>query len=192
MRLVNVLTRSSIKVVYGSSHLLPCRCKQYVSLAVSKVSNNLVKTVVLSLRARDCDRLTKVICWTGSGAGCLSTLLFLLRANCVFFDSRRARTLFTSLWILASLSILVIPFSYAGYVQEPAGTCFVSLQRRLASIPSFTVGVFDLTIFVSISYRVSLQCINRTWWERCTTFLTGTHTGSMSKALIRTGQVYFM
>ena len=146
--------------------------------------------VVLSLE--HCDLLIKLACWLGSCAGCLSTLLFLFRVNCVFFDSRPAKILFTSLWILVSLSLLCIPLSYTGSSQEPGGLCVVSLLRRIGSIPSFTVGVFDSTIFISISYRITTTFIHQTWRERCITFVTGKPVGSMSRALVRTGRLYFL
>ena len=145
---------------------------------------------VLSLA--HCDRLIKLACWLGSCAGCLSTSLFLLRVNCVFFDSRPAQVFFTSLWLLVSLSLLSIPLSYTGSAQEPGGLCVVSLLRRLGSIPSFTVGIFDSIIFISISYRITSQFIHRTWREKCITFITGTGIGPMSRALVITGRLYFM
>ena len=148
--------------------------------------------VVLSLDYRTCGRLIKSICWPGSGVGCLSTLLFLLRVNGVFFDSRRAKALFASLWIVVTLSLLVIPFIYAGTTQGSSSFCIVSSRPILGLIPLSTISIFDLVVFVSISHRITVQCVNLTWRERCTAFFTGAATGSMSIALIKTGQLYFV
>ena len=156
------------------------------------MSRKLTKIVVLSLDHHTCNRMIRATCWLGSGAACSSTLLFLLRVNCVFFDSRRARMLFTALWILASLSLLSVPFSYYDSARGPDGLCIVLSLSRFVSIPSFTIGVFDMTIFISISYRITEQCTNRAWWERYITFFTGTQTGATSRALVRTGQLYFV
>lgn len=156
------------------------------------MSRKLTKIVVLSLDHHTCNRMIKATCWLGSGAACSSTLLFLLRVNCVFFDSRRARMLFTALWILASLSLLSVPFSYYDSTKGPDGLCIVLSLSRFVSIPSFTIGVFDMTVFISISHRITAQCINHTWWKRCITFFTATEIGLMSRALLRTGQLYFL
>ena len=157
-----------------------------------KTPSNSSIMVVLSIEHRACGRLIKGVCWLSSVACCLSTLLFLLRVNCVFFDSRRAKALFTSLWILVALSLLVIPFTYAGYAQEPDGLCIITSQRILGQIPLSTIGIFDLVVFVSISHRITTQCVTRTWPEKCIAFFSGIGIGTISRALMRTGQLYFV
>ena len=158
--------------------------------SIRDISINSSEMVVLPLG--HCERLIRAIYWLGSGASCLTISLFLIRVNCVFFASRRAKMLFTSLWTLASLSLLCFPLSNIEIAQNVGGICVVSSLDRLRSIPSFTIGVFDMTIFISISYRITEQCTNRAWWERYITFFTGTQTGATSRALVRTGQLYFV
>ena len=72
------------------------------------------------------------------------------------------------------------------------GLCIVERLRRLGYIPSFTIGVYDVTVFVSVSYRIVIQSAALSWQERAATFFAGIHTGPMSNSLIRTGQLYFL
>lgn len=131
-------------------------------------------------------------CWLGAGAGSFSTLLFLLRVNSVFFDSKLAKLTFSLLWGLTTISLLVLPFSFTAETSELHGLCIITNISRLGSIPSLTIGVFDFTIFVSISYRILAQDPTLNFRERVIIFFTGTNIGPVSKTLVRTGQLYFL
>lgn len=144
------------------------------------------------LPLKNCNRMLHAVCWLGAGASILSTLLFLLRVNSVFFDSKGAKRMFTILWGATSISLLVLPFSFTAETSELDGLCIISSLSRLGSIPSLTVGVFDLTIFISISYRIMTQDTTISVRKRFVAFITGTNIGPVSKALVRTGQLYFL
>ena len=55
-----------------------------------------------------------------------------------------------------------------------------------------TIGVFDVAVFLSISYRIITQDPMSSLEEKIITFLTGKGLGQVSKLLLRTGQLYAM
>ena len=119
-------------------------------------------------------------------------LLFLIRVKCVFFESKQAKIFFILLWVVTSVRLLVVPFSFTESMETSNGLCIVERLSRLGSIPSFTIGVFDVTIFASVSYQIIVQSATLSWQERVIAFFAGIHIGPMSKALVRTGQLYFL
>lgn len=141
----------------------------------------------------DCDAMVRVVCWCGSITACLSTLLFLLRAQCVFFNSPSCKIFLSVLWISAALStLLTIPSSISGTRALPVGLCNVARIDKVATVPSITVAVFDLTVYIMISYRMLPPCRNSRRWNTFKMFFTGSQLAPVSKALLRTGQIYVL
>ena len=91
-----------------------------------------------------------IVCWLGIGGCILSTLLFLVRVNSVFFDSRQAQMMFTIVWATMSASLLVVPFSFSAATSDMDGLCIISSVNMLSTIPSFTVACFDISVFVAV------------------------------------------
>ena len=141
---------------------------------------------------QDCKKMLQLSCWLAVIAGSSSTLLFLLRANSVFFDSRWARSAFTLLWVISSISMVSLPFSFSGGHSEVAGCCMIVSFDKPGTIPSMTIGVFDVAVFLSVSYRIITQDPMSSLEEKIITFLTGKGLGQVSKLLLRTGQLYAM
>ena len=146
----------------------------------------------LALPSRDCKVPTRVVSWLGTTAGWMSTLLFLFRVNSVFYNCRCARVFFTLLWGLAALGVLVVPFSFSSTPVPPKSLCAISTIKKFGFVPSISVALFDFGVYVSISYRTINPRAVHTPWAIFKAFFTGTKTGPITKALLHTGQLYFL
>ena len=122
----------------------------------------------------------------------LGTFLFYIRARGVFSRSKRAKYLFTILWVLTTLGIIfTTPFSFSGASVDPTGLFIVSdIAKFRAVIGPFLVCAFDAVVLVSITRRVTAI----TWTERKGTlslfFSSGE--GQVSKALTCTSRLCVM
>lgn len=105
------------------------------------------------LSSTKCNCLVHILSTSGAIAICFGTFLFLAWVRGVFSHSKRAKVLFTILWVLAILGVLsVILFSFSGTSVPPKGTYAISCVGKFEVVGSFTVTVFDLAVFLSISY----------------------------------------
>ena len=128
----------------------------------------------------------------GGISGALTTLLFLFRVNSVFYNCRCARVFSTLLWGLAALGVLVVPFSFSSTPVPPKSLCAISTIKKFGFVPSISVALFDFGVYVSISYRTINPRAVHTPWAIFKAFFTGTKTGPITKALLHTGQLYFL
>lgn len=147
---------------------------------------------LLVLPIRDCNTPARIATWMGAVAGCLNTLLFLFRVNGVFWNHKPAKAFFTTLWVITSIGIFAVPFSLTAGLVHPGDMCIIQSMSKFAIIPSLMVAIFDLTVYVSISYQTINFQMAHSKIEMCKAFFTGTHTGPVTEALLRTGQLYFL
>lgn len=86
----------------------------------------------------------------------------------MFFDSKPAKICFWILWFITAITALVIPLSIDGAPIRHGGLCVVSSLSNLGNIPPITFALFDLTMYVSISYRIisyaSLEGFREEFW----------------------------
>ncbi|KAK7685195.1 hypothetical protein QCA50_011558 [Cerrena zonata] len=171
-----------VDLVYFSSRILT------FFVVVSEVI-----AVVVPLGNYRCNIIVHVLSALGTLTTCLCTFLFLVRARSVFFESKRAGYAFTILWFLAVTAVLsTTPFSFYGTGVRPSGLCAVSRVGPTEAVGSISVAVFDTVAFTSISLRVlSLDGRVRSGWAMFKAFIIPSNAGPVSKALLRTGQLYF-
>lgn len=126
----------------------------------------------------------------------VTTLLqFLIRVNAIFSDVRFAQWFFTCLWILASggTSLLILGVSNSGICNSDYSFY----------VPVISVLVHDSCVFVAISYRIyeiSMAFPKRSLPETSTNAnqfkvletLWGKNLPSLSRALLRNGQIYYL
>ena len=121
-----------------------------------------------------------------------TTLLFLFRANSVYHDARFAKIAFSLLWSTTAVSALCVPFSFTAARATPQRQCVIIFVSKLIVIPSAVLVIFDTTVYISISYRMTTFWVPCSKWTRCKAFFTGTGSGPISSALLHTGQLYFL
>lgn len=141
----------------------------------------------------NCNTVVHVISAIATTTTCLGTYLFLVRARSVFFHSTWAKVVFTGLWFIAVGGVIATaPFSFYGARVEPGGLCAVSKVAKIESVGSLTVAAFDITVFVTITYRVLSMERKLGRWAMVRAFILGSKAGSITRALLRTGQLYFL
>lgn len=138
-------------------------------------------------RMHDCRKCLQIVCWSAVLMICFSTLLFLLCANGIFIQSRPTKLMFTLIWAVASIGILSTPFAFT-VTQIQTGQCTLTEVGRLSIAGLTSVAIFDVAVFVSISGRIISNCSVTTQQS-----LFGiANTYRISKALVETGQFYFL
>ena len=141
-----------------------------------------------------CNTAVHVLSALGTITTCLGTFLFLVRAKSVFFEWRRAQYGFTVLWLLAIAAVIsTAPFSFSGVGVEPRGLCAVSRVGQIEAVGSISVAIFDTVVFTSISLRVlSLDGLRMERRAILKAFFLAPNVGPVCRALLRTGQLYFL
>lgn len=140
-----------------------------------------------------CNTLIHAITGLATATTCMGTYLFLKRARSVFFHSKWARAVFTALWFIAVGGVIsTTPFSFYGASVNPTGLCVVSKVSKIESVGSLCVAAFDITVFVTISYRVLVMERKLGRWAVVHAFFFGAKAGKVTRALLRTGQLYFL
>ena len=67
------------------------------------------------------------------------------------------------------------------------------LDHTYATVPIILTVVNDTLVFLAISYRmVSSAMVSCTWSARARSFFTGEGLHQLSKALLQSGQVYYL
>lgn len=142
----------------------------------------------------NCKVLMYTVGWLGAVAGWLSTSLFLFRVHGVFYEYLPARLFFSFMWFSAVICIIVLPSQYTGATPTPPhALCAVHSVKRFSIILLFPVAIFDWLVFVAISIRVvRIFAPHNHWRDMFKAFATGRGMGIIPKALLRTGQFYFL
>ena len=146
---------------------------------------------LLSL-SKTCNTPLHAVSWLSVASLFSCSTLFLVRVCTVYHDSKKARLFFCIIWLIRGIASLAIPFSFTATPVRPGGPCTLSLVPKRLLIASLTIEVFDIIVYVAISYRTINLCTMHTRWQKFTAFFVGTEAGPVYKALLRTGQLYFM
>ncbi|CAL1702868.1 unnamed protein product [Somion occarium] len=135
-----------------------------------------------------CNVVQTAIGWFGAFAVPLNSLLFFLRVRAVFLGSRIALAVFGFLW-LSTLTSLTMPF---GTKLGSTIVCGIGNVKPYTSAGYITLAVFDTTVFVAISWQILSMNLAETWRQRVRSFVGRDNMGQLSKALLQTGQSYYL
>ncbi|KAK7683063.1 hypothetical protein QCA50_013735 [Cerrena zonata] len=138
----------------------------------------------------NCTSALKVLAWLGALAVPFNALLFLLRVNGVYFESRVAMGGFTLLWLTTFIS-LTAPFGSRALNIGPTPFCMISHDVKLGGAGAVPLAVFDTIVFFAITIRVLTFTVEDTWKARLDALLKGRGIGQVSKGLLRTGMLYY-
>lgn len=131
--------------------------------------------------------------WLGGAAGSFTTLLFLFRANSVYYDSVSAKVHLTCMWLIAAVGHLVFPLTLSSLPLPPNSLCVVESIEKFSVASISVVAIFDWAIFCCIAFRVvQMYAPDTQWQEKCRIFITGAGTSSIPRTLLRTGHFYIL
>ncbi|KZP31040.1 hypothetical protein FIBSPDRAFT_850031 [Athelia psychrophila] len=121
--------------------------------------------------------------------------LFLLRVRAVYSYSAVVTTLLGCLWVgMIGGTAYYIKSLSAQHIPTTDRCTESSTDNYLLILPTVVLGVTDTIIFVAISYRPACNSISadagRCGWVQA--FMKGDGLYSLSKALLKSGQVYFL
>lgn len=137
----------------------------------------------------NCNTTTQIVAWFGAFATPLNTLLFLIRASAVFNRCLKSRIALGILW-LSTFATLTSPFSFDGIHLKLTRYCALERVKQFCAAGTITVAIFDTVVFFSIAYKLttSSRLDARDSWS--TSCIRGT--GRISRALLVTGQLYYL
>ena len=139
--------------------------------------------------------------WFAAIAAPLSGLLFLFRIRAVFHNSKLIITFFTILWVAQLGSSLVPPFGIKTVHILLVNECLCSLVARYMTVSQFASLVYDTSVFIAISVKLMSYdwqenevgvVQTETWKGRLVWFFSWQERESVSRAVLQTGQLYYL
>ena len=98
---------------------------------------------------------------------------------------------FTLLWF-GTLGSFTAPFAFVGAHIGPTNQCIVRSAKEIASAGLIAILLYDTIVFTAISIRLLLDNPGDGWAAKMKMFCRGDKMGYLSKALLQTGQAYYL
>ncbi|KZP16264.1 hypothetical protein FIBSPDRAFT_794691 [Athelia psychrophila] len=152
-----------------------------------------VTTVVWAVApVAHCQALEYIICSFYEVSLPATSLLFFFRVKAVYGNARVITFFFGALWFsVLGLSILLMLAVQSDHIPHTL-RCKEAFVREFGSVPTIITAVYDTLVFTAISARVVSHTLNGdTWAARARSFVHGDGLYSLSKALLRGGQLYY-
>ncbi|KZP32784.1 hypothetical protein FIBSPDRAFT_848036 [Athelia psychrophila] len=142
---------------------------------------------------------------TSSSVAITSTsFLFFLRVRAVYLQSRTITILFGALWVITSS--VGIGFTALEFIPHSTSNSFHILAERVSytayctnttvkrnSIPLTMTFAHDTMVFLAISYRLAADAVTAgDWRSRVLSVVTGKGLFSLSRSLMKSGQLYYL
>ena len=132
-----------------------------------------------------------MIGWCAAFAVPLNSLLFFFRIRAVFSQNNAVLTFFGFLW-LSTFAAITAPFGVDGIHIGTTKFCINSDVKSFSSAGIVVGAVHDTLVFLAIATRLVMFSLADTWTSRFKAFLNGNGMGNVSKALLHTGQLYYL
>ncbi|KAI0783211.1 hypothetical protein C8Q75DRAFT_469834 [Abortiporus biennis] len=163
----------------------------------------------------DCNALAKFGTWIGAFATTCNALIFFLRTRAVFFSSPTIRRLLTVLWC-GTLGIYSVPFFMGGLptLSNTNSTVLANTYTKTCVFQDITVrsiSMFDLYVstgpammmvhdtimYLAVGIKLTKDRITMTSKRKSDlgelkAFFSGAEMGDLAKALVVSGQVYYL
>ncbi|KAF7970553.1 hypothetical protein HWV62_23729 [Athelia sp. TMB] len=126
-------------------------------------------------------------------AAAATLLLFLLRVRAVYLNSAAATAGFGVLWATAVGCVIVQSSNLSAAHAPQTQYCVRKFSDTWLLVASIAASSYDTAVFAAISYRLAADgATARTWRARARSILQGRGLYSVSRALMRSGQVYYL
>ncbi|KZP32802.1 hypothetical protein FIBSPDRAFT_943790 [Athelia psychrophila] len=131
---------------------------------------------------------------TSSVAIASTSFLFFLRVRAVYLQSRTITILFGALWVVtASVSIGFGALAVHGTKRVPHTAHCTTTIAKYHFIPVTMTFVHDTMVFLAISYRLAAGAVTAGYWRsRVLSIVTGKGLFSLSRSLMKGGQLYYL
>ena len=84
------------------------------------------------------------------------------------------------------------PWSSKGTTIGPTSFCILNTSHKYSGIVFILLAVFDTVVFLAIAWRVLSIALARAQYSWFEAFTGGKGMGKVSKALLQTGQLYYL
>ena len=151
--------------------------------------------MVVSMPVKNCQVASSSSSWFSAFAIPLNSLLFLFRIQAVFKDMKSIVLLFTLLCVAVLGSSLAGPFGVKATYLAVVQSCSNVSVAKFASLGLIASWVYDTLVFIAISTKLmsfSLPTNKPTWKGRLKCFWTGPASGTIARAVLQTGQLYYL
>ncbi|KZP26081.1 hypothetical protein FIBSPDRAFT_364529 [Athelia psychrophila] len=123
-----------------------------------------------------------------------TSFLFFLRVRAVYLQSRTITILFGALWVVTtsvSISCIALTVRVTERVLYPPYCTSTAIKHN--SIPVTMTFVHDTMVFLAISYRLAADAVAAgDWRSRVLSIVTGKGLFSLSRSLMKSGQLYYL
>ena len=150
---------------------------------------NLVRFSVAPLHS--CSQALLVTALFGGFIPPLNSSLFLLRIWGVFYGSKPVIALFSVLWLSTFASFPSI-FAVKIHPIGPTRYCIIDAAPHLVSLSFIVTAVYDSLVFLAITLKIISDSHVEGWKACIRLFLKGENVGRISRALLQTGQAYYL
>ncbi|KZP07839.1 hypothetical protein FIBSPDRAFT_703963, partial [Athelia psychrophila] len=140
-----------------------------------------------------CQALEYIICSFYEISLPATSLLFFFRVKAVYANGRVITFFFGTLWFaVLGLSILLMLAVQSDHIPNTQ-RCTEVVVREFVSVPTIIAAIYDTLVFIAISAQIVAHNLNGdTWAARMHSFVHGDGLYSLSRALLRGGQLYYI
>jgi hypothetical protein len=122
-----------------------------------------------------------------------ASYLFYLRVQAVFYQNKLIQAFFGILWLMVAGGSVTVPLAVKGIHIEPTKYCVNAAVKSFSSVAVITSTVNDSLIFLAISFKLmSNNKVESSVADKARTFFKGKGLSSISKALFKGGQIYYL
>ncbi|KZP22069.1 hypothetical protein FIBSPDRAFT_491275 [Athelia psychrophila] len=142
----------------------------------------------------NCTALFACLIITSSVAITSTSFLFFLRVRAVYLQSRTITILFGALWVVTTcVSIGFGALAVHGAERVPHTAHCTNTIAKYNFIPVTMTFVHDTMVFLAISYRLAAGAVTAgDWRSRVLSIVTGKGLFSLSRSLMKGGQLYYL
>ena len=128
-----------------------------------------------------------------AAASSANTYLICLRGKAVFAHNKLLVRAFNLLWAVTTVCYFMAPFAVTTIRIGLTQRCADGEIQRYGVVGIVIAAAYDTLVFLAITYRLFMfHVTGGTWSTRMSTFFTGAGMGRVAKALLQTGQLYYL
>jgi hypothetical protein len=176
-----------------SKHQLALPTFAYFFSRIAAMSFLVTNIVFQVSSVPDCQALQVAIGWCYCAAASSTSFLFFLRVRAMFDQCRLVIFVFGFLWLCVLGTGMTVPFAIGGEHIGSTQYCINTRVRSFSSVGVIAPSVNDACVFIAVSWRVLTTVAEEEGFKgRLKSFLGRTRLPTLSKAVLQSGQQYYM
>ncbi|KAJ6456251.1 hypothetical protein DFH09DRAFT_1013831 [Mycena vulgaris] len=152
----------------------------------------LTSTIFQVANVEDCEAVQVAMGWCFAVAVPASASLFFFRIAAVFNTNKPLVLFFLLAWIATLAGSIAVPFAIQGEHIASTSRCINTAVKSFVAAGTIANAITDTLIFVALSWRLSLNGMSPGLSARSQSFVRGKGLPKLSKALLQSGQLYYL